>query len=62
MLLFRIPGGSVVMNPPVMQEATCNAGDAGSIPESGRSLGKEMTPHSNILAWKIPQTYESSGL
>ena len=50
------------MNPPVMQEATCNAGGAGSVPESGRSLGKEMTPHSNILACKIPQTDESSGL
>ena len=26
------------------------------------SLEKEMTTHSNILAWKIPQTEEPGGL
>ena len=26
--------------------------DAGSIPGSGRSLEKEMVPHSSILAWE----------
>ena len=42
------PGGSVVKNQPAMQEMQV------------RSLGpedpleKEMTPHSSILAWKIP--------
>ena len=25
-------------------------------------LEKEMTPHSSILAWKIPQTEEPGGL
>ena len=34
--------------------SACNAGDPGSIPESGRSLEKEMATHSSILAWKIP--------
>ena len=33
MLLTGFPGGSVVKNPPA------NAGDPGSIPELGRSLG-----------------------
>ena len=42
------PGGSVVKNLPA------NAGDAGSIPGSGRSLEKEMATHSSILAWEIP--------
>ena len=28
-----------------------NAGDPGSIPESGRSLEKEMATHSSTLAW-----------
>jgi len=37
----------VVKNPPA------NAGDAGSIPGSGRSLEKEMEAHSSILAWEI---------
>ena len=40
------PGGSVVKNPPA------NAGDSGSIPGWGRSLEKEMTPHSSILVGK----------
>ena len=32
------------------EESTCSAGDSGSIPGSGRSLGKEMATHSSILA------------
>ena len=70
MLSFRIaikilegfPGGSVVKNLPA------NAGDAGLIPGSGRSLGQEdpleelMTTHSSILAWEIPWTEELGGL
>ena len=42
------PGGTVVKNLPA------NAGDAGSIPVSGRSLKEEMAIHSSILAWKMP--------
>ena len=50
-------GGSVVKNPP------SNAGNAGSIPGSGKiTLEKEMTTHSSILAWRIPWTEESGGL
>ena len=41
-------GGSVVKN------LLANAGDMGSILESGRSSGKEMATHSSILAWEIP--------
>ena len=43
--LVAIPGGSVVKNPPAMQEM-----QVGSL---GReySLEKEMTTHSSILAW-----------
>ena len=46
------PGGSALKNLPVMQETQV------------RSLGqedpleKEMTTHSNILAWEIPWTEE----
>ena len=36
-----------------------DSGDAGSIPGSGRSLEKEMTTHSRILAWEIPRTEKS---
>ena len=35
--------------------------DAGSTPEPGRSLEKEMATHSNIPAWKIPWTEETGG-
>ena len=53
------PVGSVVKNPPAMQE----------IQETlVQSLGQEdpleesRATHSSILAWKIPQTEESGGL
>ena len=46
----------MVKNPPA------NAGDAGSIPGSGRTpLEEEMTTHSSRLAWEIPRTEESGG-
>ena len=50
------PGGSVVKNPPAIQEAQV------------QSLGWEdplergMAIHSSILAWRIPWTEEPSGL
>ena len=34
----------------------------GKIPASGRSLEKEMTTHSSLLAWRIPRTEEPGGL
>ena len=44
------------------KESVCNAGDAGSIPGSGRSpLEKEVATHSSTLAWRIPQTEEPAG-
>ena len=48
--------GSVVKNPPA------NAGDMGSLPESGRSLEEEIATHSCILAREIPQTEDPGGL
>ena len=39
-----------------------SAGDAGSIPGSGRSREGETATHSSILAWGIPWTEESGGL
>jgi len=50
------PGGSMVKNPPAMQETWV------------RSLGqqdpleKEMATRSSILAWEIPWTEEPDGL
>ena len=38
------------------KESACSAGDLGSIPVSGKSLEKEMAPHSSIIAWRIPWT------
>ena len=50
------PGGSAVKN------TLSDAGDAGSIPGSGRSLEKEMATRSSIPAWEIPRTEEPGGL
>ena len=46
--ILRFPGGSDG------KESAFNAKDLGSMPGSGRSLEKEMAPHSSILAWRIP--------
>ena len=54
--LQRFPGGSVVQKPPA------NAGDIGSVPEWGRSPGREMAMYSSVLAWEIPWTEEPDGL
>ena len=51
--LWGFPGGVVV---------TGTAGDVGSVPGSGRSLGQEMAAPSSILAWRIPWTEEPGGL
>ena len=53
---MSFPGGSALKKLPA------NAGDAGSIPESGRSPGDEMATHSSIPAWEVPWPEESSGL
>ena len=41
---------------------TCNSGDTGLIPGSGRSLKKEMATFSSILVREIPWTEESGRL
>ena len=55
-ILVGFPGGSEVKNPPA------NAGDAGLVPGSGRSLEKGMATHSTVLAWRIPWTEDPGGL
>ena len=49
----------MVKNPP---PSAGNTEEVGSIPESGRSLEKEMVSHSSILAWEIPWREEPGGL
>ena len=44
------PGGSAG------KELACKVGDPGSISGLGRSPEKGMSPHSSILAWRIPRT------
>ena len=53
---IAFPSGLAVKNLPA------NAGDVGSIPGSRRSLEKEMTAHSSVLAWEIPWREEPWGL
>ena len=50
------PGGSVVKNPPAMQETW--------VPSLGQEdpLEEEMATHTSILAWKVPWTEEPEGL
>ena len=50
------PGGSVVKNPPAIQEVRVQ-----SLGQKD-SLEKEMATHSSILAWEIPWTEEPRGL
>ena len=59
------PGGSVVKNPPAMQETRHRAlGSRTWVQSLGLedALEEEMTTHSSILAWEIPWTEEPSGL
>ena len=50
------PGGSVVKNPPEMQEMQVR-----SLVQEDR-LEKEIATHSSVLAWEIPWTKEPGGL
>ena len=53
------PGGSVVKNPPAMQET-----QEMQVQSLGQEdpLEKEVATHSSILAWEIPWTEEPGGL
>ena len=51
-----------VCNSSVGKESARNAGDPGSIPGLGRSLGEGNGNHSSILAWRIPWTEEPGRL
>ena len=44
------------------KESACKAGELDSIPGSGRSLKKENTAHSSILAWRISWTEDPGRL
>ena len=44
------------------KESARNAGDPSPIPGSGRSLEKEITTYSSILAWRSPWTEEPGRL
>ena len=50
------PGGSVVKNPPAMQETGVRSLDRED------SLENEIATHSSILAWEIQWTEEPGGL
>ena len=50
------PGGTVVKNPPAMQETW------GQLRGQEDPLEKELTTNSSILAWEIPWTEEPCGL
>ena len=56
---MSFPGGSVVKNPPAMQELQeANVGSLGR----ADPLEEGMATHSSILAWRIPWTEEPGGL
>jgi len=44
------------------KEFSCNAGDPGLILGQENPLGKRMTTHSSIFAWRIPWKEESGRL
>ena len=45
----------------MVKNSPANAGDAGQSLGQEDPLEKEMTMHSSILAWEIPQTEEPGG-
>ena len=45
-----------------LKESACSVGDPGSILDQKDPLEKEMTTHSNILAWEIPRTEKTGGV
>ena len=55
-MVWGFPGGSVVKNPPAMQEMQAQFRGWEDF------LEEEMTTHSSILAYRIPWTEESGGL
>ena len=55
----RTTGGTEVKNLPARAG---DAGVAGLIPGSGRSLEEAMAPQPSIVAWRIPGTEEPGGL
>ena len=54
--IMGFPGGSDG------KESTCNAGDLGLNPRSGRPLEKGRATRSSVLTWRIPWTEEPGGL
>ena len=46
----------------LVKNLLANAGDVGSISESGRSPGEGMATHSSIIVWEIPWREKPSGL
>ena len=53
---MSFPGGSVVKNPPAMEETWVQSLGWED------SLEEEMSTHSSILAWQIPCTEKPGGL
>ena len=53
---MSFPDGSVVKNPPEMQETQVRS------LAGGDPLEKEMAIHSSVLSWQIPWTEEPGGL
>ena len=43
------------------KESACNAGDADSMPASGRPRGERNGNPLHVLAWRIPWTEEPGG-
>ena len=56
MLALCHPGGSVVKNPPAMQETWVQFLGLED------PLEEEMATHSHVLAWKLPRAEKPSGL
>ena len=54
--IYGFPGGSDG------KESACNVGDPVRPLSQEDPLQKGMPTHSSVLAWKIPQTEEPSGL
>ena len=58
-IYLSFPGGSLVNNPPGMQETQKTKVES---PGQEDLLEEDMATHSSILAWRVPCTEEADGL
>ena len=61
-ITHHVPGNKTMTGAQMVKDQAANAGDLDSIPHWEDALEKEMSTHSNALAWRIPWIEDPGGL